>query len=216
MKILIADDHELFLKGLEFMLQSRFPDASILTASNYMESFEILKNVRDFDLIITDLAMPGANSLQGIEKIHQLAENSPIIILSAVFDKNIIKQTIDIGVGGYVLKASSNQEISYAINIVMAGGVYIPQELIDAENELMKPLLEAETIEEKPNLTARQKEVLQKIAEGKSNKQIAFELDLTEGTVKYYITAILKKLNVLNRTAAGLKAVQFNLINKNK
>lgn len=216
MKILIADDHELFLKGLEFMLQNQFSEAQIITAADYNETFSLLENLHNFDLIITDLAMPGANSIQGIKKIHDLAKETPIIILSAVFDSDIINKTIEIGVGGYILKASSNKEIIEAINLVLAGGVYIPQDMIDNQNDLMLSISNNQEFEEKPEFSSRQAEVLQKIVEGKSNKQIAYELNLTEGTVKYYITSILKKLNVYNRTAAGLKAVQLGLISAKK
>ena len=216
MKFIIADDHELFLKGLEFMLQSQFPDAQIITASNYVDLFDLLKNLHGFDLIITDLAMPGANSIDSIKKIYSLAKETPIIILSAVFDNDIINKTLEIGVGGYVLKASSNKEILAAINLVLAGGVYIPQEMINKKDNMMMSIMDNQNYSEKPEFTARQIDVLQKIAEGKSNKQIAYELNLTEGTVKYYVTAILKKLNVYNRTTAGLKAIQLGLYNPKK
>lgn len=216
MKIMIADDHELFLKGLEFMLQSQFPDAQIITASNYTDLFDLLKNLHGFDLIITDLAMPGANSIEGIKRIYNLAKETPIIILSAVFDNDIISKTLDIGVGGYVLKASSNKDILAAINLVLAGGIYIPQDMIDKNDDLMMSIMDIQNNDEKPEFTARQIDVLQKIAEGKANKQIAFELNLTEGTVKYYVTAILKKLNVYNRTAAGLKAIKLGIYTPKK
>ena len=216
MKIIIADDHELFLKGLEFMLQNQFEGAEIITASNYSELFSLLQKTKDADLIITDLAMPGASSIEGIEKIHDLAQNTPIIILSAVFDSDIIGKTIEIGVGGYILKASSNKDIVSAINLVLAGGVYIPNDLIQEEKGLIFPDIEANFKSDKPDFTPRQNEILQKIAEGKSNKQIAFELNITEGTVKYYITAILKKLGVYNRTSAGLKAIQLGLVKPKK
>ena len=91
MKILIADDHELFLNGLEFILGSEFDGSEIVTAKNYTEIFEILKTKSDFDLIITDLAMPGANWLEALEKIYAGAKDTPIIIISAVFDKDILQ-----------------------------------------------------------------------------------------------------------------------------
>ena len=128
MKILIADDHELFLKGLEFILKENLSNPIITTAQSYTDIFHILEDKQDFDLIITDLAMPGANWLQALNKIHTLVPETPVIVISAVFDKEILQQTLDIGVSGYIPKTASNNLIISAINLVLAGGVYIPHE----------------------------------------------------------------------------------------
>ena len=130
MKILIADDHELFLKGLEFILEQNLQNIEITTAQSYTEIFSILETKQNFDLIITDLAMPGANWLTAINKIHSTLPETPIIIISAVFDKELLQQTLDIGVAGYIPKTASNNLIVSAINLVLAGGVYIPHELL--------------------------------------------------------------------------------------
>ena len=219
MKILIADDHNLFLKGLEFVLQSNFQQATIKTASDYTGLFALLKTETDASLIITDLAMPGSNSLSGIEEIRRLAADTPVIILSAVFDKKVIQKTLDLGVAGYIPKASPNNEIIEAINTVLAGGIYVPSELLKKNEEIFQSLIEIDNDDnaiDKNNFAPRQKDILQLIVSGLSNKQIAYELNLSEGTVKFYITAILKKLNVYNRTAAGLKALELGIITKQK
>ena len=85
MKILIADDHELFLQGLEFVLRKQYPDAEIILAGSYSDIFEIIAKQKDFDLILTDLAMPGAKWLDALTKIHHDCPETPIIIISAVF-----------------------------------------------------------------------------------------------------------------------------------
>ena len=87
MKFLIADDHELFLQGLEFILRKQYPEAQIVLTNSYTGIFDILQKQRDFDLIITDLAMPGANWLEAISRIHSICSDVPIIIISAVFDQ---------------------------------------------------------------------------------------------------------------------------------
>ena len=130
MKILIADDHELFLKGLEFTLEQNLQNTEITTAHSYTDIFNILKNQKDFDLIISDLAMPGANWLNAITKIHEILPETPIIIISAVLDKELLQQTLDIGVAGYIPKTASNNLIISAINLVLAGGLYVPHELL--------------------------------------------------------------------------------------
>ncbi|MBO5441548.1 MAG: response regulator transcription factor [Alphaproteobacteria bacterium] len=231
MKILIADDHELFLKGLEFILQENIKNIQITTANSYTEIFQQLNQNDYFDLIITDLAMPGANWLTAITKIHEILPETPIIIISAVFDKEILKQTLDIGVAGYIPKTASNNLIISAINLVLAGGVYIPHELLytaknatssnEKQNDYITPLKNLEKISLTPQkspekrLTERQIDIVKCIAEGLSNKQIAYKLNLTEGTVKVHITVILKVLNVKNRTSAVIEAAKRGYITNN-
>jgi DNA-binding NarL/FixJ family response regulator len=231
MKILIADDHELFLKGLEFILEQNIPNAEIKTAQSYTDIFNILNTTKNFDLIITDLAMPGANWLTAINSIHSTMPDTPIIIISAVFDKELLQQTLDIGVSGYIPKTASNNLMISAINLVIAGGMYIPHELLystqkqtvstEKQKEYITPLKNLEKIIEKNDsqtlkgLTERQIDIVKCIAEGLSNKQIAYKLNLTEGTVKVHITIILKLLNVKNRTSAVIEAAKRGYISEN-
>ena len=223
MKILIADDHELFLKGLEMILSDYSPEAELFKAKDYTEMFGIIEKQQDFSLILTDLAMPGAQWLEALQKIHDLLPETPIIILSAVFDREIVQKTIDIGAAGYIPKTSSNAVILSAINLVLSGGVYIPIELLkEAQEDEFDMLKQVEKVSENQDikdkvkiLSQRQVEVLKLIAKGQSNKQIAYELGLTEGTVKLHVTAILKLLNVYNRTGAVVAATHLGLLNEN-
>lgn len=223
MKILVADDHELFLKGLELILKDMNPDVELVFAKSYSDIFKILDNEKDFNLVLTDLAMPGASWLEAISKIHELLPETPIIILSAVFDKEVVQKTIEIGAAGYIPKTSSNAVILSAVNLVLSGGVYIPAELLHntAQNEFevlkkVEILPENQDVEENVKiLSPRQIDVIRLISKGKSNKQIAYELGLTEGTVKLHVTAILKLLNVYNRTGAVVEAARLGLIKDN-
>lgn len=222
MKILIADDHELFLKGLELILYDFNPEVELVVAKNYTDIFGIIEKQKDFNLILTDLAMPGAHWLEAIQKIHEECPETPIIILSAVFDPEIVQKTIGLGAAGYIPKTSSNAVIISAVNLVLSGGVYIPAELLQGtsqnEFDILKQL---EKQNASPNakaekkLSPRQISVLKLIAAGKSNKQIAWELGLTEGTVKLHVTAILKILDVYNRTGAVAAANNLGLLKKN-
>ena len=130
MRILVADDHELFLKGLEFILSDVDKNLEPVFAKSYTDIFKVLEKDTNFNLVLTDLAMPGANWEDGIMRIHTTLPDTPIIILSAVFDKEIVEKTIEIGVSGYVPKTSSNAVILSAVNLVLSGGVYIPPELL--------------------------------------------------------------------------------------
>jgi DNA-binding NarL/FixJ family response regulator len=222
MKILIADDHELFLKGLQFVLESNFQGVEITAAQNYTQIFECLEKSNDFDLIITDLAMPGANCFDALEEIHRLSPETPIIIISAIFDKDILQRTIEAGVSGYIPKSSSNQLIISAIHLVLAGGVYIPHELMDHDmpdnqelnSELgrLRDLSQRSHFRSGKKLSPRQIDVVRCLARGLSNKRIAAELGLTEGTVKVHITVILKSLGVTNRTGAVIEAAKNGYI----
>ena len=223
MKFLVADDHELFLKGLEMVIASRYPRAKIITASNYTEIFEIIEKEDDFDAILTDLAMPGAVWNTAIQKIHDKQPDTPIIILSAIFDPEVVQKTIEIGVSGYLSKTASQHDILEALDIVISGGAYLPKNLLEVQNFknetemdtlLLNALNETKGPENTKKLTSRQKVVLEAIASGKANKQIAYELGLTEGTVKLHVTAILKILGVYNRTAAVIEAAKLGLIGK--
>lgn len=220
MKILIADDHELFLKGLELILSDLDKKVEIILAHDYTEIFNILEHQTDFDLVVTDLAMPGANWLDAIKHIHEKLPESPIIILSAVFDKEIVQKTIEIGAAGYIPKTSSNAVIMSAVRLVLSGGAYIPPELLNNSLKTQFSAIEQispefENRDNKAVLTPRQIDVLKLIAKGCSNKIIAHELGLTEGTVKLHVTAILKILNVYNRTGAVVEATKKGIIAEN-
>ncbi len=224
MKILIADDHELFLKGLEMILADYDKTAEIVTAKSYSEIFSVMDKTADFDLILTDLAMPGAHWLEAIKKIHGETPDTPIIILSAVFDKEIVQKTLDIGAAGYIPKTSSRDVIISAVNLVLSGGIYIPAELLHNSNQselnILKSIENVSVTGDPKNnvkiLSPRQIDVLKLIASGKSNKQIAYDLGLTEGTVKLHVTAILRILGVYNRTGAVTKATTLGILNENE
>ena len=111
MKILVADDHELFLKGLELILSDALPGAELVFAKSYTGIFDIIKKQTDFNLVLTDLAMPGSGWLEAIRKIHETLPETPIIILSAVFDKEVVHKTIELGAAGYISKTASNAVI---------------------------------------------------------------------------------------------------------
>lgn len=227
MKFLIADDHELFLQGLEFILQKEYPKATIVSTNSYTGIFDILKDQTDFDLIVTDLAMPGYVWLDAIAQMHEICADTPIVIISAVFDREILQKTFNIGVSGYVSKSFSNSVIIGAINLVLAGGMYIPPEILqmsmrsssESVKELIKDLDENAYTEKKERnrgVTPRQLEVLRCLSEGLSNKQIAYKLGLSEGTVKIHITLLMKTLDVNNRVSAVREAMKRGLLDNIK
>ena len=221
MKFLVADDHELFLQGLEFILKKEYPEVELVLAGDYTQILDIIKKQNDFDLLITDLAMPGGNWLESLQKVHSQAPEMPIIVVSAVFDKEILQKTYNIGVSGYVSKSFPNNIIISAINLVLAGGMYIPPDLVKLSsqfttgqlNDLIKGFDNSQKKQtDEKLLTPRQLEVLQCLADGMSNKQIAYKLGLSEGTVKIHITLLMRALNVTNRVAAVRAGERAGLI----
>lgn len=220
MKILIADDHELFLQGLEFILRKEYPEAEIVLTHDYTGIFSILDETKDFDLIVTDLAMPGAGWHEAVTKIHNLCSDVPIIIISAVFEPEILQKTYELGVSGYISKSFPNNLILSAINLVLAGGMYIPPELLQMSlksdssqvRNLVKDLKVPVKKAKEKVVTPRQLEVLQCMEEGLANKQIAYRLGLSEGTVKIHITLLMRALEVNNRMQAVREAVRRGLL----
>lgn len=206
LKILIADDHELFLDGLRLALSGLDEDMNIDMVHNHKELQEKADGKTSYDLILTDLAMPGLAWHESLRLLKEHNPETPIVILSAVYDREIVLQAVDIGASGFIPKTSSNKIILSALHLVLSGGLYLPSELLNAAPA------EGSAAETKGLLTPRQLDVLRLMGQGKPNKIIARELDLSEGTVKLHVTAVLKALNVINRTGAVVAGRNLGLI----
>lgn len=205
LKILIADDHELFLDGLRLVLSDLDSEITVDTASNHHELQQKADGKTVYDLILTDLAMPGMPWHESLRRLKENNPDTPIVVLSAVTEPENVLQAVDIGASGFIPKTSSNKIILSALHLILAGGLYLPSELLSLQN---KP----EDTAVKGILTPRQLDVLRLMGQGKPNKIIARELDLSEGTVKLHVTAILKALNVINRTGAVIAGRNLGLI----
>lgn len=205
LKILIADDHELFLDGLRLVLSDLDSEIAVDTASNHHELQQKADGKTAYDLILTDLAMPGMPWHESLRRLKENNPDTPIVVLSAVTEPENVLQAVDIGASGFIPKTSSSKIILSALHLILAGGLYLPSELLSLQN---KP----EDTAVKGILTPRQLDVLRLMGQGKPNKIIARELDLSEGTVKLHVTAILKALNVINRTGAVIAGRNLGLI----
>ena len=149
--------------------------------------------------------MPGMPWHESLRRLKENNPDTPIVVLSAVTEPENVLQAVDIGASGFIPKTSSNKIILSALHLILAGGLYLPSELLSLQN---KP----EDTAVKGILTPRQLDVLRLMGQGKPNKIIARELDLSEGTVKLHVTAILKALNVINRTGAVIAGRNLGLI----
>lgn len=211
MKILIADDHELFRDGLRHVLDQLEGTLDIVEACDFGEAVEAVGRERDIDIVLMDLAMPGMTWNEGLQRLKELLpESVPIIVLSASDDRRYVLQAVNMGAAGFIPKTSSSRVMLSALKLVLSGGVYLPPALLEQGSSQSDGL--GMTSENAVSfLTPRQREVLALLGQGKSNKEIARVLQLAEGTVKLHVTAILKALNVNNRTRAVVAASQLGL-----
>jgi DNA-binding NarL/FixJ family response regulator len=219
MKILIADDHELFRDGLRHVLEQLDGSVSIVEASDYPQALALAESEPEISIVLLDLSMPGMPWGEGLQSLRQiLPADVPVIVLSASDDRRHVLQAVNLGAAGFIPKTSSSRVMLSALKLVLSGGVYLPPALLDqnADGSYSDGSGHANGSGNGPEnaasfLTPRQREVLALLGQGKSNKEIARVLQLAEGTVKLHVTAILKALNVNNRTRAVVAASQLGL-----
>jgi DNA-binding NarL/FixJ family response regulator len=215
MKILIADDHELFRDGLRHVLTQLDGSVSVVEACDYPQAISLAETEPGIGIVLLDLGMPGMPWNEGIQCLRKtLPSDVPVIVLSASDDRRHVLQAVNLGAAGFIPKTSSSRVMLSALKLVMSGGVYLPPALLDQSGD--GDLSESTGLHSGQEtaasfLTPRQREVLTLLGQGKSNKEIARVLQLAEGTVKLHVTAILKALNVNNRTRAVVAASQMGL-----
>ncbi|MBQ7303406.1 MAG: response regulator transcription factor [Alphaproteobacteria bacterium] len=208
MKILIADDHALFRDGLAMRLEQINPDIVLHQAPTFSQAIKILDKEHNIDMVIVDLDMPDMRWEDGIEEIKKKAPNSSMVVISASEDIRNIRKILATGIKGYIPKRSEPKIMHNALKLILDGGTYIPPALIEnsAEHGANGYKGNGKT------LTNRQSQVLDLIAQGKSNKQIAYEMGVSEATVKLHINALLRSLKVNNRTQAVVTAQKMGII----
>ena len=200
-KIVIADDHALVRGGLELVVKMAVPNAEIFQANNFDETINVLQSNFSIDLVMLDLMMPGMLS-DSIKNITQQFPDVPIVIVSVKEDFDSIHKSISLGASGFIPKTSAPEVTISAIQLVLSGGVYIPPHVLKPQTQTAENNQHSNNFDTFNALSKRQKQVLDLITLGRSNQAIADELDLTIPTIKMHVSAILKKLNVKNRTEA--------------
>jgi DNA-binding NarL/FixJ family response regulator len=213
MKITIADDHPLVRDSLRVVIEGLFPDVCVYEAATADEVVALLKADPDIEILLLDLVMPGAHGLDLLKTVCAEYSTLKVIVLSASENPVDIRKALDTGASGYVPKISSPPVIISAIRLVLEGGVYIPQELLKAGPDDFAQRLRAAGDEySQASITPRQNDVLRLLATGKSNKEIARKLNLSEHTVKIHVASLLRALGVTNRTQAALAAREHGLL----
>ncbi|MBF0093522.1 MAG: response regulator transcription factor [Alphaproteobacteria bacterium] len=204
MRLLIADDHALFRGGLRLQLAQFDPDAQILEAGTFPEMLEISRRERPLDLAIVDLGMPGMPWREALPALGRAAPEARVVVLSGSDSPSNVREALALGAAGFIPKTDEAHIMIAALKLVMSGGTYVPSAaLTDGGGDGHHPA---------GPVTHRQKDVLQLLAKGLSNKEIAYRLQLTEGTVKLHVAAVLRSLGATNRTQAVLAAQHAGII----
>ena len=204
--LLIADDHPLFRGAMREAVSGLYPDAAIAEAGSFDEVAETLDRDSEVDLILLDLAMPGARGFSGLIYLRAQYPGVPVIVVSANDEHAAIRRCMSFGASGFIPKTLDVETMRKAIATVLSGGVWTPPDVdlkAGADNET------AELMARMATLTPQQVRVLMMLSEGLLNKQIAFQLGVSEATVKAHVSAILQKLGVESRTQAVIAAAKI-------
>jgi DNA-binding NarL/FixJ family response regulator len=205
--LIIADDHPLFRDALRHAVASVLPTAKIGEAGTFEELTGMLERESDVDLVLLDLSMPGISGFSGLIYLRAQYPAIPVVIVSASDDVGTIRRSLDFGASGFVPKRFGVEMLRDAIQKVLDGDVWIPTDVdlnAAADPEMTKLRDRLVT------LTPQQVRVLMMLSEGLLNKQIAYELGVSEATIKAHVSAILQKLGVESRTQAVIAAAKIS------
>jgi DNA-binding NarL/FixJ family response regulator len=201
--LVIADDHPLFRDALRQAVASVVPSAKIDEAGSFEELTALLDQDSDVDLVLLDLTMPGISGFSGLIYLRAQFPAIPVVIVSASDDGGTIRQSLDFGASGFIPKRFGVETLRDAIMKVLDGDVWVPADT-DLSSQTDPEL--ARLRDRLVTLTPQQVRVLMMLSEGLLNKQIAYELGVSEATIKAHVSAILQKLGVESRTQAVIAA----------
>ena len=201
-KIIVADDHPLFRDAISQILPQIVGDCEIESVESFQQLYALLNENPDVDLVLMDLHMPGNKGFMGLATIKAEFPAVAVVMVSASESSQIVQRALSLGVSGYIPKSAGFEIIKEALNRVLEGEIWLPEsiktevELIDSHSQ--------DAVAKIASLTPQQLKVLSMISDGMLNKQIAYELNIQETTIKHHVSAILRKLDVNNRTLAGI------------
>lgn len=206
--VLIADDHPLFRDALQRAVLGALPEANVHCADSVHSLLMLVEQYPEAELLLLDLHMPGARGYSALAHIRGQFPGLPTIVVSGHEEAQVARRALAHGASAYIPKSSSGEQIVQAIRTVLDGDVWLPHSLLGDSSSALKDD-EAEIATRVASLTPQQFRVLTMIAEGLLNKQIAYDLGVSEATVKAHMTAIMRKLGVNNRTQVALAASQL-------
>lgn len=200
MKILLADDHDLVRDTLAAFLENE-PDLGVRTAANLTDALAIVAAEGAFELVLLDYTMPGMDGLIGLSKMIAANAGKPVAILSGTADRNVAEQAIKAGAVGFVPKTLAAKSIVSAVKFMASGEVFAPFGFMHRDE-----------VDGNSVITKRERDVLIGLTAGKSNKEIANDLDLQEVTIKLHVKTLCRKLGAKNRTQAAMIARDRRLL----
>jgi DNA-binding NarL/FixJ family response regulator len=227
MKVLLVDDHPLILSALQTVIQGLGDDVSVLGAGSAAVARAALQHDPDFDLVLLDLSLGDADGFEVLTELRATYPSLPVVVVSASDRTSDVIRAIDLGAMGFVPKRSSNDQLFEALRMVMSGGLYVPPMMLgldappvdgDTVPDVMRPVATSSSQSpyqkvplslESVGLTPRQSDVLALLLQGKPNKLIARELNVSVETVKDHVAAVLRALGVSSRTQAVLAVSQM-------
>ncbi|NRB37913.1 MAG: response regulator transcription factor [Pseudomonadales bacterium] len=219
MNILVIDDHALFREGLVLVLKQLDDAENIIEAESAEQALSVIEtytdNDNDFDLILLDVNLPNSPDVfTTLNNIKELNPVIPVAILSATEDSGLINQLLQKGASGFITKSSNSQVTLSAVRLILSGGLYVPHQALAPATPVAENQPSGAPAQSKAavQLTARQKDVFELLAEGLSNKEIARKLDMSPSTVKVHVAAILRICDVSNRTQAVTYAQTHSLL----
>jgi DNA-binding NarL/FixJ family response regulator len=205
-RLVIADDHPLFRGALREAVTGLFERLDIAEAGTFNEVAELLERGSDADLVLLDLTMPGVRGFSGLMYLRAQYPSVPVIVVSANDDPAAIRRCMEFGASGFIPKTLGVEAMRGAISRIISGGVWTPPGVdLSAGSDAETAALMARMA----SLTPQQVRVLMMLSEGLLNKQIAYQLDVSEATVKAHVSAILQKLGVESRTQAVIAAAKI-------
>jgi len=208
-KILIIDDHPLFRDSLSGILKKeKFKDEipQIFLAEDAASALKIIHKNSDLDMVLSDIDMPGMDGLTLLQQIKTFLPNTTIVMISGSESPADVQKAINFGAKGFIQKSSETSVLLAALQLILAGGTYIPLLMLEQQVASIQPR------QETASLTPRQMDILQYLHQGQQNKVIAYELDLSEATVKVHVRHIFSVLGVKNRTQAVQKALELGIL----
>jgi DNA-binding NarL/FixJ family response regulator len=213
MKILIVDDHALVRRGMNYVVKEGFPDAEVVEAESAAAALESLKKGAVPDMALVDVRMPDLEGLELLRAIKAEWPDMPVIMLSTYENAPYVKRALADGAAGYLLKDATPEDLSQAINVAMSGSgnVLSPRVIQNLFEDQQSDGSGPNGRRNEYSLTEREHDILALLAEGRSNRDIAQRLFLSEKTVKAHLAAIFRKLGVTNRTQAAMVAVQMGV-----
>jgi DNA-binding NarL/FixJ family response regulator len=212
MRILIVDDHALVRRGMNYVVKEGFPDAEVIEAESSAAALEALRATGKVDLALVDVRMPDLDGLELLRAIKAEWEEMPVNMLSTYENAPYVKRALADGAAGYLLKDATPEDLSQAINVAMSGsGNVLSPRVIQNLFEDQESSSASNGRRSEYSLTQREHDILALLAEGRSNREIAGRLYLSEKTVKAHLAAIFRKLGVTNRTQAAMMAVQMGV-----